>query len=130
MLCTPAAFAQTVRAARKLWSSYFPSVDAVIYIVDNVDRERFPEAKRELDQLLSTDALANTPFLILGNKIDMMSAASEPELRSVLGLTETTGKSVKSVPKDSGVRPVELFMCSILKRSGYPEGLQWLTNFI
>lgn len=36
-------------AARKLWSSYFPQVDAVVYLVDAMDRERFPEAKKELD---------------------------------------------------------------------------------
>ncbi len=52
----------------------------------------------------------------------------EAELRRQLGLGVTTGKDVASVPKD--VRPVELFMCSILRKSGYPEGLTWLTNFL
>lgn len=36
-------------AARKVWDTYFPAVDAVIYLVDSADRERFPEAKKELD---------------------------------------------------------------------------------
>lgn len=36
--------------ARRLWSEYSTSgVDAVVFIVDSVDRERFPEAKKELD---------------------------------------------------------------------------------
>ena len=35
--------------ARKTWSEYFTKVDALVYFVDAVDRERFPESKRELD---------------------------------------------------------------------------------
>lgn len=52
-------------------------MDAVVYLVDSNDRERFMESKKELDGLLSDDALANVPFLILGNKIDIPTAASE-----------------------------------------------------
>lgn len=44
-----AATPAPAHAARKLWSSYFPQVDAVVYLVDAMDRERFPEAKKELD---------------------------------------------------------------------------------
>jgi GTP-binding protein SAR1 len=80
--------------------------------------------------LLSTEALANVPFLILGNKIDIRTAASEPELRNHLGIHMTTGKEVTSVPKDSGQRPIELFMCSILKKQGYGEGFRWITHFL
>jgi GTP-binding protein SAR1 len=68
--------------------------------------------------------------LILGNKTDVPGSAQEAELRAHLGLHETTGKDVTSLPKDSGVRPVELFMCSLLKRWGYGNGFSWLCNFL
>jgi len=78
--------------------------------------------------LLSADDLATVPFLILGNKIDMGRVASEDELRTALGLHHlTTGKG--KVPlKD--IRPIELFMCSVVKRSGYGEGFRWLSQYI
>ena len=72
--------------------------------------------------------LNDVAFLMLGNKIDLGRAASEDKLRVNLGLHHlTTGKG-KSAPP--GIRPMELFMCSIVKWSGYGEGFRWLSNYI
>jgi len=114
--------------ARKVWKDYFPSVDAIVYLVDAHDRDRFPEAKKELDGLLSSEDLADVPFLILGNKIDMGRAASEDELRISLGLHQnTTGTGKVAL---NGIRPMEVYMCSVVRRSGYGDGFKWLSNYI
>ncbi|KAL0348607.1 UNVERIFIED_CONTAM: GTP-binding protein SAR1A [Sesamum angustifolium] len=105
-------------------------VDALAYLVDAYDKERFAESKKELDALLSDEALVNVPFLILGNKIDIPYAASEDELRYYMGLTGlTTGKGKVNMA-DTNVRPIEVFMCSIVRKMGYGEGFRWMSQYI
>merc|ERR1711912_173699 len=105
--------------ARRLWKDYFTTVDGVVFMVDALDRARFPESKQELDYLLTCDELQNVPFLVLGNKIDARSAASEDDLRYALGLFETYGKDTsryRNDDSDNKIRPIELFMCSVIRK--------------
>ncbi len=102
------------------------NVNGVVFVVDAAARHRFDEAKGELKSLLETDELAATPFCILGNKIDMPNAVNDETLKQELGLTGmTTGKGKPPV----NVRPLEVFMCSVVKKHGYGEGLRWLAQF-
>lgn len=79
--------------------------------------------------LLLSDELANVPFLVLGNKIDLGSAPSEEDLRYQLGLYETYGKEAKN-DKSPTIRPIELYMCSVVRKMGYGDGFKWLSQFL
>ena len=118
--------------ARRIWKDYFATVNGIIFIVDAADRTRFQEAKDELQGLLESQELAEVPFVVLGNKIDIPTAASEDELRNALGLYShmTYGRTVASNTKTDGVRPIELFMVSIVKRMGYADAFRWLSQFL
>lgn len=107
--------------ARRLWKDYFTNdVSAVVFLVDAADPTRFEEARRELSGLLAEEDLLKTPFLILGNKIDKPKAVSEHELKAYLGLDGlTSGKESKNTGE---VRPIEVYMCSIVNGSGYGAG--------
>ena len=118
------------RIARRVWKDYYAKVDAVVYMVDAADGDRFAESRAELGALLSDDALAGVPFLVLGNKIDIPQAAPERDLAYYLGLTGcTTGKGAVDLA-GTGVRPVEVFMCSVVRKMGYGEGFKWMSQYI
>jgi len=113
-------------AARRVWKDYCHEVDGIVFLVDAADSSRFEESRKELTNLLSCQELKEVPFLVLGNKIDKKGAVGESELRSSLGVTQTTGKSTS----EKETRPVELFMCSVIKRKGFADGFKWLANYI
>lgn len=48
----------------------------------------------------------------------------------VLSPSRSAGRSTFNVGKDTGVRPIEIFMCSIVKKYGYDKGFEWLMHFV
>jgi GTP-binding protein SAR1 len=130
--------------ARRVWKDYFPAVDAIVFLVDAADQERINESRNELISLLNDEQVATAPVLVLGNKIDKPSALSEEHLKYYLGIAQhTTGKGQINRSELSS-RPIEVFMCSILRRQGtylvrvllksqflgYGEGFRWLSQYL
>lgn len=112
--------------ARRMWKQYSQEADAVVFIVDAADTERFQEAALELHKLLIGNALpAHAPVLILGNKCDLPSAVRKEELYYSLGLDQLAMGANGQPP-----RPLQLFMCSVYEGVGFPEGLEWLGKCI
>ena len=116
--------------ARSMWKDYLLRVDGVVFFISSTERDRFLEAKQQLDGLLSDEGIANVPILILGTKIDRPDACSEVELRQVLDV-QTTGKTLNKGKSPLNVRPIEIFMTSVLDGgTGVKEAFEWFTQAI
>jgi GTP-binding protein SAR1 len=49
------------------------------------------------------------------------------DIHADLRITITAGKG--KVPLE-GIRPIEIFMCSVVMRQGYGEGIRWLSQYV
>jgi GTP-binding protein SAR1 len=106
------------KQARRLWKEYMFASTRMIFLIDASNRERLPEARYELSNILYDDELRSVPLLILANKIDNIdTACSETELIYYLDLAKYLN--------DPSPR-VKLSMCSIKRNEGFTDGLQWL----
>ncbi|KAK8259312.1 hypothetical protein V6Z12_D13G047200 [Gossypium hirsutum] len=103
---------------RPLWKHYFLNVQAIVFVVDSSDRERIPEARKELHWVLADKELENAAVLVLGNKQDLSDAMSSSEMADKLGLHSL------------GQRPWYIQKTSACSGYGLYEGLHWLSNNI
>lgn len=116
--------------ARGIWHDYYVDASAIVFLVDAADRARFDEARAELNSLLTDASLRDVPVVVLGNKIDLAGAVSEPDLRRALALVHTTGRGAARADLGASIRPLELFMCSVAGRTGFAEGIRWVAQYI
>mmetsp|Transcript_3371 Transcript_3371/g.6671 ORF Transcript_3371/g.6671 Transcript_3371/m.6671 type:complete len:188 (+) Transcript_3371:68-631(+) len=105
-------------AVRQVWDDFFPSTDAMLFIVDAADADRLAEARDELSALAVDSALFNVPIAVLFNKNDLPFALSNEELDA--------GVDMRSLALREG--PVKAFRISVLKGTGYSEALQWIAQ--
>lgn len=103
---------------RPLWRHYYQGSDALIYVVDTNDPERFGLAKTELHAIVSDDSLRTIPILVFANKMDLNGARSISELTKALELNV--------------LRSHQWFIqaTSAVSGEGLYEGLEWLCNVL
>lgn len=103
---------------RNMWRYYYQGTNAVIFVVDSSDPERFNTAKEELFNLYHAEELADASFLIFANKQDIPGSKSVPEITEALGLTDIKNKN--------------WFIQATCARTGdgLYEGLDWLSKNI
>lgn len=65
--------------ATKLWKHYFDHINAIIFVVDSTDSDRFLFAKEELYKIVKEESLKGVPILLLYNKIDVEDKCKNKE---------------------------------------------------
>eukprot|EP01126_Amoeba_proteus_P047733 TRINITY_DN5472_c0_g1_i10.p1 TRINITY_DN5472_c0_g1~~TRINITY_DN5472_c0_g1_i10.p1 ORF type:complete len:138 (-),score=30.97 TRINITY_DN5472_c0_g1_i10:36-449(-) len=101
---------------RSMWERYCRGVDAIVYVVDASDHEKFESAKKELHDLISKPQLQAIPLLVLGNKNDLPDCVSAQELIRFMELDSIEG------------REVALFSISAKENNNVDRVLEWLTK--
>ncbi len=72
---------------RREWARYTQGCDVIIFVVDvAASEDQMSVAKRELHQLLENRDLAQTPLLVVANKIDIDPHFSEAQVITMLNL--------------------------------------------
>ncbi len=103
---------------RDLWRHYLQNNDALIFIVDSSDRERFAEAREELWGLLEKDELRNTVLLVYANKQDMPGAANSAQVTEAMDLFKLQD------------RRWYVQACCATTGDGLVEGLKWVADTV
>lgn len=76
---------------RSMWERYCRGVDAIIYVLDSADPDKFELAKKELHALMERETASGTPLLVLGNKNDLPEAATVDQVIEAMDLKSIHG---------------------------------------
>ena len=80
---------------RSMWERYCRGVNAILFVVDAADHEKFEQARKELHDLIQKPPLAGIPLLVVGNKSDLDEAVkSEGEIAQIMDLKSITDREV------------------------------------
>ncbi|CAF2651282.1 unnamed protein product [Rotaria sp. Silwood2] len=101
---------------RPLWRHYYSNTNAIIYVVDSMDRDRIHISKHELVSMLQEDDLKNAVLCVFANKQDLNGCMSISEVENALDLT-----SLKN-------RKYQIFKTSAIEGIGFNEAMKWLAN--
>ncbi|XP_046561355.1 LOW QUALITY PROTEIN: ADP-ribosylation factor-like protein 1 [Haliotis rubra] len=103
---------------RPYWRCYYSNTDAIIYVVDSMDRDRIGISKQELVSMLEEDELKKAALVVFANKQDIEGAMSVSEVANALGLSNLKN------------RKYQIFKTSAIQGDGLDEAMIWLSDTV
>lgn len=106
---------------RRLWSSYYSSCHAIVFVIDSADPERLldtAEVQIALQEVVKNEEVEGVPVLVLANKQDREESIEIAKVKEVV-----LGVLVGLGARDSRVLPV-----SALEGRGVREAVEWLQS--
>jgi len=101
---------------RDLWKHYYSEMDAVVWIVDASDAERFGESKAALQTALKDASMKrDCPLLVVANKADAAGSKSDDEIKAALDLDNLLKGRTWTIRRTNAK-----------KGDGVYEGFKWL----
>lgn len=100
-----------------IWRYYYENTDALIFVVDSNDPEKFRDLREKIKQTLSLDELQSCVVAIIANKQDLPSAVPINDVARLL--------EIDSIRKS---HTCEIFATSALKGDGLYEVLEWVSS--
>mmetsp|Transcript_73174 Transcript_73174/g.65866 ORF Transcript_73174/g.65866 Transcript_73174/m.65866 type:complete len:178 (+) Transcript_73174:24-557(+) len=79
---------------RGMWERYCRNNDAIVYVIDAADPNKFGTAKKELHAILTSPSLNGIPLLCLFNKNDLPQARKADEIVQTLELKKLKGREI------------------------------------
>ncbi|KAL4438093.1 hypothetical protein ABPG74_016872 [Tetrahymena malaccensis] len=95
---------------------YYNDCDAIVFVIDSSNTQRFTEAKESLEFMYQDPILKNIPLLVLANKQD------KAEL-SVQKIEEDLKLNL-----NENIKNYHIQGCSSITCQGIKEGFDWLVN--
>lgn len=109
-------------AVRHLWEDYVCDANAVVFLVDVTDYDRFEEVRDELDALIAEGSVEGVPVAVLLNKCDLETAQPSECVAGSIGFEELCMRH--------GEEKMNMFRISVLRGEGYQDAFKWIASFL
>lgn len=114
---------------RPLWRHYYAGTQALIFVLDSRDLDRFEEAKTELYKIIQDREMKDCVLLVLTNKSDLQGGNRDrvdPRADSVAMTSEQITERLE-LAQMTGIRWKVQRSCAV-SGEGLQEGFLWLVD--